>query len=918
EESSDSDGETEPARCFLRRLSTKKEIERLTSIKEGYLHKQNSSFQRLVKRYFKLHAGSLYYSTDNKSTIFNQIALIDTTIAECSLKNINHSFQVITPSRNLIICADSRREMEEWMGAIRSAVARDISPPALNMTLQRHNWCVLPTIRPTFCNVCGESLQSVSRSGVTLHGLACEVCKYRTHKRCAIKSHPTCKWSTLASMEHSIVEDAEGNLLMPHQWQMGNFPANSKCLVCKKSCGSMLRLQDLSCLWCQATVHSGCQHKTPTCNLGPAHVSILPPTSITMMDEGGFWRAQKPSDSSPLLVFLNSKSGDSQGVKMLRRFKQLLNPAQVFDLMNGGPRTGLRLFQNFQTFRVLVCGGDGSMGWVLNEIDKLGLHGQCQLGILPLGTGNDLSRVLGWGASFDDDTQLSLMLERLERAQIQMFDRFVQCVCNLSLSVSCSATKPTPDIQEAFQLIEPIVAFEDTAADHLSRILHSQSHNVVISSAMVLCSIVQEIVSKVASTIEVLEGGTTSDDSLAYKCMMLNDKMDALLKTLAKESSLEQGLIESKNCSKQQHHSDKQLDHSQPDQQTAYRSKEQLMCRANSLKKAIRNIVEVTERTVDEQNHQTICFNMENYKRSLMNKSPSSSPSPIPLTKPNVENLTFTSPTIRSSPGNIPTATSVATINDDSAQAATASQQNEVIYGDAGTTCTCGGGSHGGSKDLSFPLLNVPLLHSQPSRDDFYEKCVMNNYLGVGLDAKIALDFHNKREEQPHKCRSRTRNMMWYGVLGGKEILQRTHKNLDQRVRLECDGKLIPLPNLQGIVVLNIPSYMGGTNFWGGSKGDEFFLPPSIDDKILEVVAVFGSIQLGISRVINLQRHRIAQCHSVRITIIGDEKMPVQVDGEAWLQNPGVIWIQHKNRAQVLIRHRAFEETHKTWTERNK
>lgn len=29
-----------------------------------------------------------------------------------------------------------------------------------------------------------------------------------------------------------------------------------------------------------------------------------------------------------------------QGVKFLRRFKQLLNPAQVFDLMNGGPNPG--------------------------------------------------------------------------------------------------------------------------------------------------------------------------------------------------------------------------------------------------------------------------------------------------------------------------------------------------------------------------------------------------------------------------------------------------------------------------------------------------------------------------------------------------------------------------------------------------
>lgn len=36
----------------------------------------------------------------------------------------------------------------------------------------------------------------------------------------------------------------------------------------------------------------------------------------------------------------------------------------------------LRLFQKFDTFRILVCGGDGSVGWVLSEIDTLTLHKQ--------------------------------------------------------------------------------------------------------------------------------------------------------------------------------------------------------------------------------------------------------------------------------------------------------------------------------------------------------------------------------------------------------------------------------------------------------------------------------------------------------------------------------------------------------------
>lgn len=97
---------------------------------------------------------------------------------------------------------------------------------------------------------------------------------------------------------------------------------------------------------------------------------------------------------------------------------------------------------------------------------------------------------------------------------------------------------------------------------------------------------------------------------------------------------------------------------------------------------------------------------------------------------------------------------------------------------------------------------------------------------------------------------------------------------------------------------------MGGTNFWGGSKEGDLFLAPSFDDRILEVVAVFGSVQMAASRLINLQHHRIAQCQTVQINILGDEGVPIQVDGEAWVQPPGIIRIIHKNRMQMLCRNR--------------
>lgn len=59
--------------------------------------------------------------------------------------------------------------------------------------------------KPAYCNVCREAL-----SGVTSHGLSCEVCKFKSHKRCAVKAINNCKWTTLASVGKDIIEDDEG------------------------------------------------------------------------------------------------------------------------------------------------------------------------------------------------------------------------------------------------------------------------------------------------------------------------------------------------------------------------------------------------------------------------------------------------------------------------------------------------------------------------------------------------------------------------------------------------------------------------------------------------------------------------------------------------------------------------------------
>lgn len=58
--------------------------------------------------------------------------------------------------------------------------------------------------------------------------------------------------------------------------------------------------------------------------------------------------------------------------------------------------------------------------------------------------------------------------------------------------------------------------------------------------------------------------------------------------------------------------------------------------------------------------------------------------------------------------------------------------------------------------------------------------------------------------------------------------------------------------------------------------------------------------------------------HNISILKIGDEGVPIQVDGEAWVQPPGMIRIMHKNRVQVLSRNRNLEVSLKSWHEKQR
>lgn len=127
------------------------------------------------------------------------------------------------------------------------------------------------------------------------------------------------------------------------------------------------------------------------------------------------------------MVFVNSRSGGQSGKHLLLNFKSCLSNHQVFDIFaDRGPKIGLEVLQKTKfpkNWRILVCGGDGTVGWVLSALEETKLSAFPPIAILPLGTGNDLARTLGWGTGYGGE-DISPILHKIEEAMIVNLDRW--------------------------------------------------------------------------------------------------------------------------------------------------------------------------------------------------------------------------------------------------------------------------------------------------------------------------------------------------------------------------------------------------------------------------------------------------------------------------------------------------------------
>uniref|UniRef100_A0A8C2R0I9 Diacylglycerol kinase n=1 Tax=Capra hircus TaxID=9925 RepID=A0A8C2R0I9_CAPHI len=287
--------------------------------------------------------------------------------------------------------------------------------------------------QPTYCCVCAQHI---------LQGAFCDCCGLRVDEGCLKKADKRFPCKEIMLKSDSKAVDA-----MPHHWIRGNVPLCSYCVVCKQQCGNQPKLCDYRCVWCQKTVHDECMKnslRSEKCDFGEFKNLIIPPSYLTSINH---MRKDKKTDYemlasklgkqwTPLIILANSRSGTNMGEGLLGEFRILLNPVQVFDVTKTPPIKALQLctLLPYDSARVLVCGGDGTVGWVLDALDEMKIKGQekyiPQVAVLPLGTGNDLSNTLGWGTGYAGEIPVAQVLRNVMDADGIKLDRWKVQVTN--------------------------------------------------------------------------------------------------------------------------------------------------------------------------------------------------------------------------------------------------------------------------------------------------------------------------------------------------------------------------------------------------------------------------------------------------------------------------------------------------------
>ncbi|XP_065086474.1 diacylglycerol kinase 1 [Ochlerotatus camptorhynchus] len=337
-----------------------------------------------------------------------------------------------------------------------------------------HVWRLKHFSKPAYCNMCLNMLVGLGKKG-----LCCVLCKYTVHERCVQRAPASCIATYVKSKKSKTTSTFQ------HHWVEGN--CYGRCSKCRKRIKAYNGITGLTCRWCRMMLHNKCASLVKAeCSLGEFADMVLPPTAIcpAVLDRQKsinyatsrgknvsstiHFQITATSNICPLLVFINPKSGGRQGDRILRKFQYLLNPRQVYDLSKGGPQEGLTMFKDVPNFTVICCGGDGTVGWVLEAMDSIEMQCQPSIGVIPLGTGNDLARCLRWGGGYEGES-IPKILDKIQRSSVVMLDRW-----SIDVKNNPSACEDTPLIP----------THKVTLSENVQKVIEL-SHRIIVEKSVI-------------------------------------------------------------------------------------------------------------------------------------------------------------------------------------------------------------------------------------------------------------------------------------------------------------------------------------------------------------------------------------------------------------------------------------------------
>ncbi|CAF1570629.1 unnamed protein product [Rotaria magnacalcarata] len=257
-----------------------------------------------------------------------------------------------------------------------------------------------------------------------------------------ISVHDQHYWSYVPTLKERCMQCNRKSLSRPF-YDTGNRISNQSTIDHKTRDGQITnhakkildenvgkKSNNLVCLWCLRNCHRQCWNsmsdndRKSKCDYGTfGNIIVRPQWLRRVVGSVAGFRAElidsEETDTfspKPVVFFINKLSGGQKSEEVYRKLVRRLNPRQIFLLENDATITqAMRIYSSLANVRICVCGGDGTVGWVLScLLEIFPTLENPPVTICPLGTGNDLSRVLGWGKQYD--------IKQLFRTVPQIFD----------------------------------------------------------------------------------------------------------------------------------------------------------------------------------------------------------------------------------------------------------------------------------------------------------------------------------------------------------------------------------------------------------------------------------------------------------------------------------------------------------------